>query len=155
MGALRLILNVLWLVLGGIWGALAWYLVGILCAITIIGLPWARSCFMIGTFTLWPFGRDIIARDELYGEDDLGTGALGTIGNIVWFIFAGWWLAVMHVVFAIANGITIIGIPFAIAHLKLAAASLLPVGKTVQTHEVVDAARASTGRTQVDAMRGV
>ena len=86
MNALRFILNVLWLVLGGIWGALAWYVVGILAAITIIGLPWARSCFMIGTYTLWPFGRDIIARDVLYGREDIGTGVLGIVGAAVWLI---------------------------------------------------------------------
>jgi uncharacterized membrane protein YccF (DUF307 family) len=97
---------------------------------------------MLANYTLWPFGRDVIARDELYGREDIGTGGLGMVGNIVWFILAGWWLAVMHLTFAVANAVTIIGIPFAWAHVKLAGASLFPVGKTVQDIEVVDEALA-------------
>jgi uncharacterized membrane protein YccF (DUF307 family) len=149
----RLILNILWLVLGGIWSAIAWFLVGILAAITIVGLPWARSCFMLANYTLWPFGRDVIARDELYGREDIGTGGLGMIGNVVWFVLAGWWLAVMHLTFAVANAVTIIGIPFAWAHVKLAGASLFPVGKTVESIEVVDEALRSSARTRVDSLR--
>ena len=149
----RLILNILWLVLGGIWSAIAWFFVGILCAITIIGLPWARSCFMLANYTLWPFGRDVIARDELYGREDIGTGGFGMAGNIVWFILAGWWLAVMHLTFAVANAVTIIGIRFAWAHVKLAGASLFPVGKTVQDIEVVDEALRNSARERVDQMR--
>jgi uncharacterized membrane protein YccF (DUF307 family) len=100
-------------------------------AITIIGLPWARSCFMLARFSFWPFGYDIISRDRLTGQEDLGTGALGTVGNVIWFVLAGWWLAVMHISAAIAYAVTIIGIPFAWQHVKLAIASLFPVGKTV------------------------
>ena len=149
----RLILNILWLVLGGIWSAMAWFLVGILCAITIVGLPWARSCFMLANYTLWPFGRDVISRDELYGREDLGTGSLGMAGNVVWFVLAGWWLAVMHLTFAVANAVTIIGLPFAWAHVKLAGASLFPVGKTVESIEVVDEALRDSAPTRVDSLR--
>lgn len=149
----RLILNILWLVLGGIWSAIAWFLVGILAAITIVGLPWARSCFMLANYTLWPFGRDVIARDELYGREDLGTGGLGMVGNVIWFVLAGWWLAVMHLTFAVANAVTIIGIPFAWAHVKLAGASLFPVGKTVESNEVVEEALRHSARERVDSLR--
>jgi uncharacterized membrane protein YccF (DUF307 family) len=125
------ILNILWFVLGGFFAGLGWMLAGVIMAITIIGIPWARSCFMLARYTFWPFGYDIASRDQLYGEHDIGTGALGTIGNIIWFVLAGWWLAIMHITAAVALAITIIGIPFAWAHVKLALASLFPIGKTV------------------------
>jgi uncharacterized membrane protein YccF (DUF307 family) len=127
------ILNVLWFVLGGFFAGLAWLVAGVIMAITIIGLPWARSCFMIARYSFWPFGYDLVSRDQYYGREDLGTGTLGTIGNVIWFVFAGWWLALMHISAAIALTFTIIGIPFAWAHVKLAIASLFPVGKTVVT----------------------
>jgi uncharacterized membrane protein YccF (DUF307 family) len=125
------ILNILWFVLGGFLAGLAWILAGIIMAITIVGIPWARSCFVIARYTFWPFGYDIVSREQLYGRPDIGTGTLGTIGNIVWFVLAGWWLALMHISAAVALAVSIIGIPFAWAHIKLALASLFPVGKTV------------------------
>jgi uncharacterized membrane protein YccF (DUF307 family) len=128
------ILNVIWFVLGGFFAGLAWVLAGVLMALTLLGLPWARSCFMIARYTFWPFGYDIVARDEL-GNPDLGTGTLGTIGNIIWFLLAGWWLALGHLTAAVAFAISIIGIPFAWAHVKLALASLFPVGKSVVAND--------------------
>jgi uncharacterized membrane protein YccF (DUF307 family) len=128
---LLFLLNAAWFVLGGLFAGLAWILAGVIMAITIIGIPWARSCFVIARYTFWPFGHDIVSREEAFGRPDLGTGALGTIGNIIWFVLAGWWLAVMHIVAAAGLAVTIIGIPFAWAHVKLALASLFPVGKTV------------------------
>src|SRR5262245_31339101 len=108
-----------------------WWLAGVLMAITIVGLPWARSCFVNGRLCFLPFGREAIDRKQLTGRGDLGTGLLGTIGNIVWFVFAGIWLTIGHLFAAIACFVTIIGIPFGIAHLKLAGLALAPVGKTV------------------------
>jgi len=131
MPIILFILNVLWFVTGGVIAGLAWTLAGILMAITIVGLPWARSCFMLARFSFWPFGYDIVARDRLYGREDMGTGALGMLGNIIWFVLAGWWLAIGHISAAIAYAVTIIGIPFAWQHVKLAIASLFPIGKTV------------------------
>lgn len=136
-----LFLNILWFILGGFLSGLGWLLATLLMALSIIGIPWVRSCFMLAMFSFWPFGRDIIARDELYGREDLGTGALGTIGNVVWFILCGWWLAIWHLVAAVTLGITIIGIPFAVQHVKLAIASLFPVGKTVVDYDTIDQAR--------------
>jgi uncharacterized membrane protein YccF (DUF307 family) len=147
------ILNILWFILGGFLAGLGWWLAGILCAITIVGLPWARACFMLGNFTFWPFGRDVISRKELTGHDDLGTGTFGTIGNIIWLIFAGWWLALGHIMLAISLGLTIIGIPFAIQHLKLAYASLFPIGQTVVDAEMVHEARRNRAATQVQQLR--
>ena len=120
---------------------LGWWLAGLLCAITIIGLPWAKSCFVIGQFAFLPFGKEAISRDTLRGAEDVGTGALGTIGNVLWFIVAGVWLAIGHVASALACFVTIIGIPFGVQHLKLALLALAPVGKTIVTRETADAAR--------------
>lgn len=125
------LLNILWVVLGGFFMALGWWFAGCLMALTIIGLPWARACFVIGQFSLWPFGREAVDRSAVNGTDDLGTGAVGLLGNIIWFVLAGWWLAIGHVTAALANFITIIGIPFGVQHLKLAVVSLSPIGKTI------------------------
>lgn len=127
---IALILNILWLVFGGVFAALGWFIAALIMAITIIGLPWARAAFDNGVYTLWPFGAKPIARDRVYGED-IGTGPIGFLGNIVWFVLAGWWLALGHLFAAIGLAITIIGLPFAWAHLKLAGFSLWPIGRTI------------------------
>jgi len=128
---LRVLGNILWFVLGGVLMGLAWWLAGLLALITIVGIPWARSCFVIGSFAFFPFGMEPVNRRDLTGRDDIGTGVLGLIGNIIWFIFAGIWLAIGHLMSALACFITIIGIPFGIQHLKLAMIALAPVGQTV------------------------
>ncbi len=128
---IRAVLNILWVVLGGFVMALGWWLAALLCAITIVGLPWARSCWVIGKFSLWPFGYEAVNRKQLTGRGDLGTGTLGLIGNVLWFVVAGWWLAIGHLSSALACFVTIIGIPFGIQHLKLALIALAPVGMTV------------------------
>jgi len=149
----RAILNFLWFVLGGVLMGLAWWLAGIVAYITIIGIPWGKACFVMGQFSFFPFGKEAISRRELHQADDIGTGALGTIGNIIWFIFAGVWLAIGHVACAIANFVTIIGIPFGIQHLKLAGIALAPVGKTVVTKEIAAAARAAAAASTVAELR--
>lgn len=128
MGLLRLIGNILWFVLGGVFMGLAWWLVGVIAFISIIGIPWGRACFVIGGFTFWPFGREAVSRRALSGAEDIGTGPLGAVGNVIWLVLFGWWLALGHVASAIADFITIIGIPFGIQHLKLALISLWPIG---------------------------
>ncbi|OBQ51708.1 YccF domain-containing protein [Halodesulfovibrio spirochaetisodalis] len=128
---LKTIMNILWLVLGGLEMALGWFIAGIIMIISIVGIPWARSCFVIGMFTLWPFGKQVVNREEVTGVPDIGTGCLGLFGNIIWFIFGGFWLAIGHLLFALMNFITIIGIPFGFQHLKLAVICLAPVGKSV------------------------
>jgi uncharacterized membrane protein YccF (DUF307 family) len=138
---MRTIGNVVWLVMGGFVMALCWWLAGLAMLVSIIGIPWARSCFVIGTFSLLPFGREAIDRSELTGRDDLGTGPLGTVGNVIWFVFVGLWLAIGHVVSAVACFVSIIGIPFAFQHLKLADCALAPVGKTVVSSDVAAQAR--------------
>jgi len=135
MSLLSLILNVLWVVTGGIWMALAWLLAALIMAITIIGLPWARAAYNIASYTFLPFGRVALPRDEVAGRDDLGTSPLGALGNLIWLLLAGWWLALGHVITAVGLAITIIGIPFAWAHLKLALLSLWPIGRTIVSIE--------------------
>jgi uncharacterized membrane protein YccF (DUF307 family) len=131
MPLLRLLLNILWIVTGGIWMAAGWVLAAVIMAITIIGLPWARAAFNIALYTLLPFGQRAVSRAEYTGSDDIGTGALGVLGNVVWLVLAGWWLALGHLIEAVVLGITIIGLPFAWAHLKLAGIALWPIGKMI------------------------
>jgi len=131
MPLLRLLLNILWIVTGGIWMAAGWLLAAVVMAITIIGLPWARAAFNIALYTLLPFGQRAVSRAEYTGYDDIGTGPLGVLGNIVWLLLAGWWLALGHLITAIALAITIIGLPFAWAHLKLSGIALWPIGKMI------------------------
>ena len=146
---MRAIGNVIWFVFGGFAMGLGWWLAGLLMMISIVGIPWARSCFVIGTLAFLPFGREAIDRKELTGREDLGTSELGTIGNVVWFVFAGIWLAIGHIGSAIGCFVSIIGIPFGIQHVKLAACALAPIGKTVVDSEVADEARRRNARRQL------
>jgi uncharacterized membrane protein YccF (DUF307 family) len=150
---MRAIGNFLWFVLGGVLMGLAWWFFGLLAFVSIVGIPWGRACFVIGEFSFFPFGREAISRKELRQAGDIGTGAAGTVGNVLWFIFAGVWLAIGHVTCALALFVTIIGIPFAIAHLKLAGIALAPIGKTIVSTEVAAAARASAAAATVAAAR--
>ena len=134
---MRTLLNILWNVPGlGFVATLLWVLAGLVMAITIIGLPWSRACFTLANYTLAPFGRELASRYDVTGRESLGTGGLGLLANVIWFLLAGWWLIVLHVVAALACAVTIIGIPFAWAHLKIAAAAIAPVGKIVVPSEV-------------------
>jgi uncharacterized membrane protein YccF (DUF307 family) len=117
------ILNVLWLIFGGWISGLLWAVAGCILAITVIGLPWTPAAFRMASFSFWPFGRHIV--DKPTGQE------LSLILNIVWLVFAGWWLALHHLILAVMLAVTIIGIPFALQHLKLAVISLAPVGKDV------------------------
>lgn len=153
MSMLRLIGNVLWLLLGGFWMGLAWWLVGLIAFVSIVGIPWGRACFVIGGFTFWPFGRDAVSRKELTGREDFGTGPFGIVGNIMWLVFFGWWLALGHVISAALDFITIVGIPFGVQHLKLAGLSLFPIGLKVVGIEEAEAARRRTAEERVAVAR--
>src|SRR5258705_11622130 len=133
MAPVSILLNILWIVFGGLWMAAAWVIAAFIMAITIIGLPWAGAALNIAVYTLLPFGQKAVRRDSLTGRPDIGTGPLGLIGNVIWLLLAGWWLALGHIVTAIALAVTIIGIPFAWAHLKLAGIALWPIGKEIVT----------------------
>lgn len=150
---MRAIGNLIWFIFGGVLMGLAWILVGLLAFISVVGIPWGKACFVIGLFTFFPFGKEAISRKELSQKDDIGTGALGTVGNVVWFVFAGLWLAIGHVFSAIVCFVTIIGIPFGIQHLKLAGIAIAPIGKTIVSKEVAAAARKANAETTVAALR--
>ena len=131
MPIVPLVLNIIWIVCGGLWMAVGWGIAGIIMALTIVGLPWSAAAFRMAAYTLLPFGHKVVSRLDHTGEETLGTGPLGVIGNILWLLLAGWWLALAHVVIAIVLAVTIIGIPFAWAHLKLAGLALWPIGKMI------------------------
>lgn len=114
--------NLIWLIFGGIIGALLWAVAGLLFCITIIGIPLGIQAFKLSSFALWPFGREV---------EIGGFGAGGALGNIVWILFVGWELALGHLVAALIFAITIIGIPFARQHVKLARLSLIPFGAEI------------------------
>lgn len=123
--------NILWFILGGAFMGVGWWIAGALAYISIIGIPWGKACFVIGQFAFMPFGKEAVNRKYITEKDDIGTGALGAIGNVIWFIFAGFWLALGHLISALVCFITIIGIPFGLQHLKLAGIAVAPIGKTI------------------------
>jgi uncharacterized membrane protein YccF (DUF307 family) len=120
---LRLLLNLIWLVLSGFWLAIGYALAGVLMCILIITIPFGIAAFRLAGFVLWPFGRTVVARPE--------AGAPSMIGNVIWFLLAGLWIAIAHIVTGIALCLTIIGIPFGWANIKLAAVALFPLGKEI------------------------
>ena len=148
------IANSLWFILGGVFMGLGWWLVGILAFISIIGIPWGRACFVIGEFAFFPFGKEAVSRKDLTRQGDIGTGSLGLIGNVIWFVVAGVWLAIGHVISAAACFVTIIGIPFGIQHLKLAVIALAPIGKTIVDKRLAAAVRGETAQAELSRRRG-
>jgi uncharacterized membrane protein YccF (DUF307 family) len=119
----RVLLNVIWLVFGGLLLALGYAVVGIVMCILIITIPFGIAAFRIALFCLWPFGRTLIRRDD--------AGAASVIGNVIWFILAGWWLAIGHLVTGVLMCLTIIGIPLGLANFKLIPVSLTPFGREI------------------------
>lgn len=122
-GRVKTLLNLIWLLFGGIWLALGYVLAGIVCCVLIVTIPFGIASFRMASYALWPFGRTIV--------DHPRAGAMSAIGNVVWLLVAGWWLALGHLTTALAQAITIIGIPLAIANLKMIPVSLLPLGKEI------------------------
>ncbi len=128
---MTLILNILWFILGGFVAGLGWLVAGVLLAITVVGLPWSQAAFRIGLFSFFPFGKRVVERRDVTGREDIGTGDLGLLLNVIWFLLGGWYIALVHVLIGAAQCLTIIGIPFGIQHFKLAVIALAPVGKEV------------------------
>lgn len=127
---MRFLLNIIWLVLSGFWMALGYVLAGVVMCVLVITIPFGLQAFKLSGYALWPFGRTLVRRPT--------AGAGSVIGNVIWFLLAGWWLALGHLFTAVLLAVTIIGIPFAIANLKLIPVSLHPFG-----HDVVDSKTAS------------
>ena len=124
-----LILNVLWLVFGGFVSAVAWCVGAVAMAISIIGIPWVPAVLRLAVFSAAPFGRRAVAREQVTGGG--GAGGMGCLLNIIWFVFAGWYIALSHLVVGALLCLTIIGIPFGLQHFKLAGVALAPVGKSI------------------------
>ena len=120
---MRLILNAIWLIFGGLWLALGYLLAALVCFLLIVTIPFGFAALRIASYALWPFGRTII--------DKPGPGSGALIGNIIWLVLFGIWLAIGHLVSAVAMALTIIGIPLALANLKLIPVSLMPLGKEI------------------------
>ncbi len=120
---MRLILNIIWLIFAGFWLFLGYLLAGIIMCILIITIPFGLQAFKLASYALWPFGRTVVKRET--------AGAPSVIGNVIWVILAGWWLALEHLITGIALAITIIGIPLALANFKMIPVSLAPFGREI------------------------
>jgi uncharacterized membrane protein YccF (DUF307 family) len=120
---MRTLLNLIWLIFAGFWLALGYFLAGIICCVLIITIPFGIAAFRIGTFALWPFGQTIVRRQD--------AGVMTAVGNVIWFLVAGLWLAIGHLLTGIALCVTIIGIPLGLANFKLIPVSLAPLGTEI------------------------
>lgn len=120
---MRTLLNLIWLILAGFWLAIGYFLAGILCCVLIITIPFGIAAFRIGTYALWPFGKTVVRRPD--------AGVMSMIGNVIWIIVAGLWLAIGHLLSGIALCVTIIGIPLGLANFKLIPVSLMPLGAEI------------------------
>lgn len=120
---MKTLLNLIWLVLAGFWLAVGYAVAGIICCVLIVTIPFGIASFRIASYTLWPFGRTIV--------DKRSAGAGALLGNIIWIVVAGWWLALGHLTTGIALCLTIVGIPLGVANFKLIPVSLVPLGKTI------------------------
>ncbi|GAA0217905.1 YccF domain-containing protein [Saccharothrix mutabilis subsp. mutabilis] len=120
---MRIILNLIWLVLSGFWLAIGYVLTGIVCCLLIITIPWGLAAFRIANYALWPFGRQVVDRAD--------AGAPSLLGNVIWIVVAGIWLAIGHVVTGVLLCVTIIGIPLGVANFKMVPVSLMPLGKVI------------------------
>jgi uncharacterized membrane protein YccF (DUF307 family) len=130
---MRTLLNLIWLVLAGFWLAVGYAIAGIICCVLIVTIPFGIAAFRIAGFTLWPFGRTMV--------DKPGAGGGALLGNLIWIVFAGWWLALGHLTTGIALCLTIIGIPLGVANFKLIPISLVPLGKQIVPTDQPFAAR--------------
>ncbi len=130
---MRLVLNVIWLLFGGLWLCLGYLLAALVCFVLIITIPFGFAAARIALFALWPFGRTVVDKPGPH------TGAL--IGNVIWLVLCGLWLAIGHIVSAVAMAITIVGIPLALANLKLIPVSLMPLGKEIVPADEADRMR--------------
>jgi uncharacterized membrane protein YccF (DUF307 family) len=129
---MKTLLNIIWLVFAGFWMALGYLLAAVLLAITIIGIPFAVQSLKLGGYALWPFGRALVQSPTRHK-------GLSVIGNVLWFVLAGWWLALGHLLTGVALCLTIIGIPLGIADIKMAGAALVPFGREVVSAKELNA----------------
>jgi uncharacterized membrane protein YccF (DUF307 family) len=132
----RLLLNIIWFLLAGFWMAIAYTLAALICFILIITIPFGIAALRIAIFALWPFGKTVVRRSD--------AGIASGIGNLLWLLFCGWWLALGHLITGIALCLTIIGIPLGLANFKLIPISLLPLGREIVPVDQVQAVGAGS-----------
>jgi uncharacterized membrane protein YccF (DUF307 family) len=123
----RLLLNIIWFVLAGVWLAIGYVVAALICFILIITIPFGIAALRIALFALWPFGKTVVRRAD--------AGIASGIGNVIWLILCGWWLALGHLVTGVLQCLTIIGIPLGLANFKLIPVSLLPLGRDIVSIE--------------------
>ncbi len=131
---MRIVLNVIWLVLAGLWLAIGYVFAALICFVLIVTIPFGIAALRIAAHTLWPFGTTVVKRAD--------AGVASGIGNVLWVLFCGWWLALAHVIAGIALCVTIIGIPLGVACFKLVPVSFLPLGREVVSVEEAEMLRA-------------
>jgi uncharacterized membrane protein YccF (DUF307 family) len=124
---MRLALNIIWFVLAGVWMAIAYAIAALICFVFIITIPFGIAALRIAIFALWPFGKTVVRRAD--------AGIASGIGNVIWFVFCGWWLALLHLISGVALCVTVIGIPLGLANFKLIPISLLPLGREIVSVE--------------------
>jgi uncharacterized membrane protein YccF (DUF307 family) len=129
---MRLLLNIIWLVLAGFWMAIGYTVAALICFVLIITIPFGIAALRIAVFALWPFGKTVVRRPD--------AGVASAVGNVIWFVLCGWWLAIAHLVTGIALCLTIIGIPLGLANFKLIPVSLLPMGREIVDVDAVGGA---------------
>ncbi|RCV48294.1 YccF domain-containing protein [Marinitenerispora sediminis] len=127
MGLLRLILNIIWLFVAGFWLAVGYAVAGLICCVLIVTIPFGVASFRMANYAFWPFGRELVRRSD--------AGAASTVGNVIWIIVAGWWLAIGHIATALGLAVTIVGIPMAWASLKMIPVALAPFGNEIVSSE--------------------
>jgi uncharacterized membrane protein YccF (DUF307 family) len=132
---LRTLLNILWLILSGLWLAIGYAIAGIVMFIFIITIPFGVQAFKLAGYSLWPFGRTDVKRAD--------AGGASVVGNLIWLLFAGWWLALAHLATALLLAVTVVGIPLAIANVKLVPVALWPFGREIVKSADVTAALAA------------
>ncbi|MGP4113893.1 YccF domain-containing protein [Streptomyces sp. 4N509B] len=120
---MRTLLNLVWLIFSGLWMALGYAVAGLICFVLVVTIPWGIACFRIARYALWPFGNTIVRRSE--------AGIASGIGNVVWLVFAGIWITIAHITAGVAFCLTIVGIPFGLAHFKMVPVSLMPLGSEI------------------------
>lgn len=124
---MKTILNVIWFVLSGVWLFLGYLIAGVICCILIVTIPWGIASFRLANYAAWPFGREVINKPK--------SGCLTMIGNVIWLIVAGWWMALLHVITGVLLCITIVGIPLGVANFKMIGICLVPLGKEIVAKE--------------------
>jgi uncharacterized membrane protein YccF (DUF307 family) len=151
---MRTIANAIWFCFrGGFWSWLLWLVASVLCFISIVGIPWGRACYNISRLAASPFGKEAINRRELTLKRDIGTSVFGSLGNFVWLVLIGVWIALAHTVAGIVCCVTLLGIPFGLQHFKLAGLAIAPIGKSIVSIELATEARQANAKSNLRKVR--